>query len=59
MRSKSKKTINAGVVDRGWEYSPEPRLEGLLQASKFLKWKNVESFDETNKEKKNDKYKNK
>lgn len=41
MRSKSKKTINAGVVDRGWEYSPEPRLEGLLQASKYLKWTNI------------------
>ena len=36
-----RKVINAGVVDRGWEYSPEPRLEGLLQASKYLKWKNI------------------
>lgn len=50
MRNKVKKTINVGVVDRGWEYHPEPRLEGLLQASKYLKWKNVESFEESKKE---------
>ena len=49
MRNKVKKTINAGVVDRGWEYHPNRRLEGLLQASKYLKWKNVKSFDESNK----------
>lgn len=41
MRNKVKKTINVGVVDREWEYHPEPRLEGLLQASKYLKWKNL------------------
>lgn len=55
MRSKLKKTINAGIVDRRWEYHPDCRLEGLLQASKFLKWKNVKSFDEISKEKQNDK----
>ena len=48
----NKKTINGGAIERTWEYSPEPRLEGLLQASKYLKWKNVKSFNETEKEKK-------
>ena len=48
----NRKTINGGVIERNWEYSSEPRLEGLLQASKFLKWRNVKSFDEL-KEKEN------
>lgn len=52
MRSKSKKTINCGVVDRVWEYHPNTRLEGLLKASKFLKWKNVDSFDKNKENKK-------
>ena len=51
---KEKKIVNGGVIERTWEYSPEPRLEGLLQASKYLKWKNVKNFDEVNKEKPND-----
>ena len=46
MRNKSKKTIDCGVIDRKWEYSSEPRLEGLLKASKYLKWKNI---NDTNK----------
>lgn len=41
------------VVGRTWEYDPNPRLEGLLQASKYLKWKNVESFKASNKKEKN------
>lgn len=45
-----RKTINGGAIERTWEYSPEPRLEGLLQASKFLKWKNVKKFKESNEE---------
>lgn len=45
MKEKKHKVINAGKIERNWEYSPEPRLEGLLKASKFLKWKNVKSFD--------------
>ena len=39
------------VIERAWEYSPEPRLEGLLQASKYLKWRNVESFNKVVEEK--------
>ena len=50
MKDKNKKVANGGVIERTWEYSPELRLEGLLQASKYLKWKNVESFEESNKE---------
>ena len=50
MRNKVKKTINVGVVDRGWEYHPNCRLEGLLQATKYLEWKNVKSFEELKKE---------
>ena len=49
MKEKNK-VANGGVIERTWEYSPEPRLEGLLQASKYLKWKNVENFEELNKE---------
>lgn len=45
---KKKKIINGGVIERTWEYSPEPRLEGLLQACKYLKWRNI---NEENKEK--------
>lgn len=48
MKSKKDKVINVGTIERTWEYSPEPRLEGLLQASKYLKWKNVKSFEELN-----------
>jgi len=25
-----------------WEYSPEPRLEGLLQQLKYIKWENID-----------------
>lgn len=38
---RQKKMVNGGVIERSWEYSPDVRLEGLLQASKYLKWKNV------------------
>lgn len=41
-----KMVIDAGVVDRSWIYSPEPRLEGLLKMCKYIKWTNVESFDD-------------
>ena len=50
MKEKKNKVINGGIIERNWEYSPEPRLEGLLKASKYLKWKNVESFEELDKE---------
>lgn len=33
--------IDAGTVSRNWEYSPEPRLEGLLKQLKYIKWKNI------------------
>lgn len=36
-----KEVVDLGVIERTWEYSSEPRLEGLLQASKYLKWKNI------------------
>lgn len=39
--NKKRKVINCGVVDRGWEYHPNCRLEGLLKASKYLKWTNI------------------
>lgn len=39
--NKKRKTIDCGVIDRGWEYHSNCRLEGLLQASKHLKWKNL------------------
>lgn len=26
--------------NRNWEYSPEPRLEGLLKQLKYIKWEN-------------------
>lgn len=41
-RNKKKpEVIEVEAIGRTWEYSPEPRLEGLLQASKYLKWKNI------------------
>ena len=46
--AKKRKVIDCGVIDRGWEYHPNHRLEGLLQASKYLKWKNLNK--ETKKE---------
>lgn len=39
-------TINAGKIERNWEYSNEPRLEGLLKQLKYIKWKNVGTFKE-------------
>ena len=45
MSVKNKKVPNGGVIERTWEYSSNMRLEGLLQASKYLHWKNVESFE--------------
>lgn len=50
-KEKKNKVINAGVIERTWEYSSEPRLEGLLQACKYLKWKNLnEDNNEDNKD---------
>ena len=39
--NKGRKVIDCGVIDRGWEYHPDCRLEGLLQATKYLKWTNI------------------
>ena len=39
---KNKDNKKEDIQVRKWEYSPEPRLEGLLQASKYLKWKNLD-----------------
>lgn len=41
-----KHTINASKIERNWQYSNEPRLEGLLKQLKYIKWKNVETFKE-------------
>lgn len=41
-----KHKINAGKIERTWQYSNEPRLEGLLKQLKYIKWKNVETFRE-------------
>ena len=47
MKEKKKnKVINAGVIERTWEYHPNHRLEGLLQACKYLKWKNIDDKEE-------------
>ena len=40
----SNKVINAGKIEPRWEYSPDPRLEGLLKQVKYIKWKNVTTF---------------
>ena len=37
--------IDLGVVEIRWEYSSEPRLEGLLKQLKYIKWKNVTNFN--------------
>lgn len=47
---KNKKVINAGVINRNYEYFQEPRLEGLLKQLKYIKWKNVKNFKNINKE---------
>ena len=47
---KNKKVINAGIINRNYEYSQEPRLEGLLKQLKYIKWKNVKDFKNINEE---------
>jgi hypothetical protein len=44
--SKVKKThyIDIGQINRNWEYSKDPRLEGLLKQLKYIKWTNVSKF---------------
>ena len=36
VKENKRKVINCGVIDRGWEYSSEPRLEGLLKQLKYI-----------------------
>lgn len=42
--NKNKHVINAGKIEKNYEYSQEPRLEGLLKQLKYIKWENVEKF---------------
>ena len=51
---KNHKVIDLGVIDensRGWKYDPNPRLEGLLQACKYLKWTNLPTDNKEDKNK--------
>ena len=44
----SNNVINAGTIEKSWEYSQNPREEGLLKQLKYIKWENVENFDNCN-----------
>ena len=33
--------INIGTIIPRWEFSPNPREEGLLKLLKYIKWENV------------------
>ena len=37
-----KHEIDLGVIDRTWEFSKNPREEGLLKLLKYVKWNTVE-----------------
>lgn len=39
--NKKTKVIDAGTIDRAWEFSQEPRLEGMLKMLKYIKWTNI------------------
>ena len=49
-KSKSKNIIDLGRIEKNYEYSQEPRLEGLLKQLKYIKWKNVKDFKSISKE---------
>jgi hypothetical protein len=41
MKKKKTITIDIGKVDKRWEYSSNPRLEGLLKMVKYINWTNI------------------